>query len=406
MSLPLADLIARETARRSMTLDHLATLVQRAAAHDGGYSRASEQLVCKWRAGQVTPGRKHVRWLAMALSLPIEVVAAAADAQRPTSTMPTYPAPLLLLPPDSADQDYVAAVRDSVQHLVRLDNLLGGNDLAAVATRFFATVQRQLKEGRYHRAIERELHVAAAELGELSGWLLFDAGQNDRANSLYREAMLLLRTASDPGIELLTMQNMACQALLLHRSREALRISQGLHTVVSGQSPRVESVAYMREARALAQLGKRDHALRTFERAYSLFLDGSRATDPPWAWWIDQGEITFHDGLCRAEVGDIQQAMQRMQIAIECTAPNRIRDRFLYRSHLLDIIAQCGAWRDAEDVIEELAIQCDEIGSRRAVLILRRALLRFDTTHVTDTLSDAVHSLRQALARAGYEESA
>ncbi|MGH7883131.1 MAG: hypothetical protein ACREN8_09550, partial [Candidatus Dormibacteraceae bacterium] len=78
----LAELISQEMTRRSITLKQLSQLIRRASAKDGGYSRASEQLVCKWRAGQVTPGRMHVRWLALALSLPIETIGAAAEAQR------------------------------------------------------------------------------------------------------------------------------------------------------------------------------------------------------------------------------------------------------------------------------------------------------------------------------------
>jgi hypothetical protein len=91
--LPLADLIATEMAKQSLTLHKMAHLVRRQAKIENDYSAATPQLVCKWRLGQVTPGRNHTRLLAQVLNLPVEAVARAAQVQRdaflklPTSDM-------------------------------------------------------------------------------------------------------------------------------------------------------------------------------------------------------------------------------------------------------------------------------------------------------------------------------
>jgi tetratricopeptide (TPR) repeat protein len=81
--LPLADMVAREMEAQSLSLAGFARRVRRAAEKaDEEYSGASESLVCKWRAGQVTPSENHARLIAKATNLPVPVVVAAAEIQR------------------------------------------------------------------------------------------------------------------------------------------------------------------------------------------------------------------------------------------------------------------------------------------------------------------------------------
>jgi transcriptional regulator with XRE-family HTH domain len=80
--LPLADLIAAEMARQGLTLKSVARLVRKSATAESDYSQVHEQLVSKWRSGQFIPNASHLRWLAHSLKLPVELLTAAAEAQR------------------------------------------------------------------------------------------------------------------------------------------------------------------------------------------------------------------------------------------------------------------------------------------------------------------------------------
>lgn len=71
-----------------------------------------------------------------------------------------------------AGEEYIVAIRDSVQRLVALDIEFGGDTVSTYAICIFLAVRRQLRPGSYRAGCERDLYAAAAELAELTGWLL------------------------------------------------------------------------------------------------------------------------------------------------------------------------------------------------------------------------------------------
>jgi tetratricopeptide (TPR) repeat protein len=374
---PLAELIAREMAGQSLSLSRLAELIQSAARSRGEYSRATPQLVSKWRNGSVTPGPHHVRLLAEALGLPIEVVAAVSETQRnqAAASLSGSAVPFLERPAeDPANPDYIRFVRDFSQRLVVVDSLLGGDDAAALAMRLFHFVQKRLAHDFFQRAVERELQAATAELAEVTGWLLFDADHQEAARQLNHEALSLARLAGDRPIELLTLQNLSLQAHWRGRPAESLQMARALSDLVAaGRSARVRALIHTREARALAQMGRRRDALGAFERARQQFYDGADGADPPWAWWIDIAEFNYHEGQMRADLRDWGPATDHLARAVEACPANRPRDHVLYRAYLLEALVHSGAEEDTVALIEALIPSMGGIGSSRTAAVIHRA---------------------------------
>lgn len=367
---PFAALLQQEMTRQSLTLQDVADRVQRAS---GRRSRVTRHLVSRWRSGAVTPSAVHVRWLCEALDVDLQVFARAAAEQRPSPPTASVVGPLQLLPPNSADLDYVQVLRESTQQLVRLDNLLGADDVAAVARRLLNSVKRQLREGRYQSKAEAPLQAAAAELAELTGWLLFDSVQLVEAKQVAQEAARLSRRAGDLGMEVLVLTNLALQAQFEHEPQEAIEVVQTLHVLGETQAPRVRAVVWMREGRVHSQLQNRDEAVRAFDNARNLFLEGPHGA-PLWAWWIDQAELDFHAGMAYAELGDSAPAVELIQSAVDGVAPNRVRDQTMYLAQLLGVLARAAAWSEAGDVVEELSASLTEVASRRTSTMLTESV--------------------------------
>lgn len=391
---PFAELLRREMVARSLTGAEVAEAIRRASSHRSGVTR---HLVSRWCSGSVTPNRWHVRWLASALDLDLAAVANAADAQRPSPGTADVVGPLRLLPPNAAGLDYVTVIRDTTQELVRLDNLLGADDVVRVSQRLLTSVRRQLHEGRYDANALTHLQRAAAELAEMTGWLLFDSNHLDEARRTSQEGAQLAHEAGDIGMEVLALTNLALQAQFEQDGYEALRITRGLREYAEAQPPRVRSAIYMRQGRAHSLLGNRSEALNAFACAEELLLDGPRSDDPPWGWWIDDPEFRFHSGMAYAELGDYRQAVQFIRQAIDDVAPNRVRDRFMYWAHLLDVLAWARGWEDAQDAIEELATTVGEVGSGRSCTLVRRACTHLTTINVPKSVANGAGHLLELI---------
>jgi tetratricopeptide (TPR) repeat protein len=294
-------------------------------------------------------------------------------------------------------------LRQSVQFLVALDSLLGGDDAAALALRLFAAARRRLTDAGWGGSERAGVLSAAAELAEVTGWLLFDANRQSAATELNHQALLLAQLSRERGVEVLTLQNMSLQALWCGQSAESLALAHRLQQLTGGHaSARLGALLNAREARALAQLGRRQEALRAFDRARSAFQEGPSPRDPSWTWWLDEAEFNYHEGQMRADLQDWAAAEIHLREAVMACPQNRPRDRMLYRAYLLDALIRMKAESEAIRLIEEQAAGIGEIRSSRTAAVLNNAIGGVDTEKGSPALREASHELRDRLALAGY----
>ncbi|MBA8825564.1 tetratricopeptide (TPR) repeat protein [Saccharopolyspora lacisalsi] len=268
--------------------------------------------------------------------------------------------------------DHLDELRGMISHLVALDGVHGGAEVAPIASRGFRHAQRVLGEGRYPSRIERDLEAVTAELGELSGWLLFDAEHHDEARAINAEALKLAHLAGDASMEWFILSNQALGSVHTGRCREALRISRGMS---ERELPgRVRALFDVRTARALASLGDETEALRALDRARSAFADGTTSRDPPWSWWFDERELVGHAGMIHASLGNPTRALPLLAKAVE-RSEGREHLRwalYIHRANLLRAALRASSWTEAEHVAIDLVPMVGEIASARTEGALRR----------------------------------
>jgi hypothetical protein len=302
-----------------------------------------------------------------------------------------------------ADQDFIERARGSVQHLVLLDNQVGPDQIAGVAAQLFRTVTRRLRQGRYRPSIEADLMATAAEVGELAGWLLYDANRHDEAGKVNEAALYWATLAKDQGMADFILTNAGLQAIHLRRAGEAMQVTARLLDGEDKMSPRVRALARVRRGRARAIAGDATGAARDFEAARSLYLDGVRSSDPSWAWWVDEILVTGHGALCRHESGDLKGAVDLFHRAIELCPENRPRDRFMWHVHLLGTLVEMKEWDHAGEVAERAAPFVGDVACGRVVAVLRDSIRRIDRAEgVPLPLRDGVHHLDRVLIEVGY----
>ncbi|RKN44006.1 hypothetical protein [Streptomyces hoynatensis] len=235
--------------------------------------------------------------------------------------------------------------------------------------------------------------AAAARLYQVAGWTLFDAGEHAAARLLYRRALALCRGLDAAGAspELLVRSLMSMQEEQLGRPERALRLASSA-LAREDLPPRVAAMFHLRRAPAYARLRRRDDALRSLRTARELLAEGPRADDPPWAWWLDQGELLGHHGLVHAALGDPEAAAPFLH---EAAAPGGgPAYRAVFATGLAHLLAGLGAWRDTASCLSALAESSRPLGSARALASLAGALALVESGRgVPRGLRDTAHHL-------------
>lgn len=303
-------------------------------------------------------------------TLTAEVASVAAPAEQGGSQLIATD---FLLVPGQADSKYLESVRSSIKELISHDNRVGGATLSELSERIFGDVHQKLGSGDYDRSIKKDLLAATGELAEVAGWLAFDADRQDVVRQMNHEALYFTRLAGDKSIELLTLQNASMHAGFMNRPAEALDIAE---MVIDGDyqlSPRLRSLFLTRKARALAQGGD-ESALKIFGEVRSLFLDGTRDTDPPWAWWIDERELAWHEAMCQKDLGDSRGAIAKFERSVQATPESETRSQYLHRAYLLDAQVRVRSWGSVDRTLRELTPLAAQVSSTRTAVLLRNSL--------------------------------
>ncbi|HEY8524745.1 MAG TPA: hypothetical protein VIL48_07280 [Acidimicrobiales bacterium] len=297
-------------------------------------------------------------------------------------------------PPTSvAGPGYVESVRANTKRLIELDTTYGGDDLARLAVRAFRSTYERLANGLYVPGVERDVQAAIGELGQVAGWIAYDADKQALARQLTNEAILHSRLAGDRRTELFELGQLAMQAVHLERPAEALRIAD---EVIESDplSPRVAAVFCIRRGRALAQMGDRSRSLREHDRAAAVLSGGVPPADPDWTWWVDDAELAWHRAMSLAGLDGWIAAVDLFQAAHDLRPSDAQRARYNDLAHLLEAQVAVGAWQDAETSLAAVLAGSGDVRSSRTTALLRRVgrqIVRTDDA--PSTLADAAHEL-------------
>lgn len=297
------------------------------------------------------------------------------------------PHPAHLDRPATSVPDVVRAMRG----LLDLDAGRGARAAVPVLPEVARAVPELRAEPARLAGLDRELLAALAELCEVMGWILFDAGFHRLAHRANARAFALAELCGDRWTGRLVLLNHSMLQAHLGRPRAALATASR----VPGPRPlpaRVGALVRIRQAHAIAMLGADHAAERHIARARHLFLDGVSAGDPPWAWWIDESELLGHEGWVLARLHRWDQAITLLRRA--AAVPDGPSYRELFTAELLSALVGAGAWRDAETLIREVAPRVARSGSARAAQSLGAAaalLLRLGARVPSATRDAAVH---------------
>ncbi|RMI43326.1 hypothetical protein EBO15_16735 [Actinomadura harenae] len=213
-----------------------------------------------------------------------------------------------------------------------------------------------LDECDFTAQIGGDLLVVTADLGIVTAWLAYDAGDQNLARTLYKDAALLAQCSGDPEVQVHLHANMAQQATYLARTtgrkgtaREALRFAQQAEVAARHlPSATLQALIALRQALAHAELGDEVAFRRTIGRARDEVDRGRHDSDQSWTLFVGHSEITGYEAIGYGALGRPERATGLYRQVLE--HDRSPRDLAYYRARLAGSLTQVG---DTSGAIEE-----------------------------------------------------
>jgi transcriptional regulator with XRE-family HTH domain len=345
-----------------------------------GRASLNREEVSRWENDRRSPTPYWLAHLAAALGVPVTALRAATPGPAPETSLALRAAHewLVTEPPQSAESrsgrriggDLAVRVQARVVHLRHLDDELSGLDLAPIVVREYAATRRLVGQGSYRAPTGRSLLASLAELGQVTGWVLSDAGLHAQAQAHYLDGFAAAKEADDAGLAANLISCLAYQWTNLGYADDASLLAATAVKGAEGRAtPTVRALLCERLAYAWAHRGDAAGAERALGRVDDLFAARTAGDgDPEWTYWLTRDEITVMAARCWTRLGDPGRAGPLLAGVLTRYNRDQVREQALYWSFLAEAHLNAGERAAAADVLETAARYAAATNSARANL--------------------------------------
>jgi transcriptional regulator with XRE-family HTH domain len=368
--LPLAELVRAQRARLSLSLAAVARRMRDAANLEADHCGASRQTIQEIEQGRI-PHPDALRWLAVALELPVEQVAAAAREQRMNRRQLLQSAAvaagtvLLSSPrPVAEPGDVIGYLRRVFPEFSTADWMLGSQLVLPAIPRHLDLIGQLLRDatGR-DRA---ELLGVGARWAEFASWLYQDAGQPQAATGWADRAMTWATEAGDEVMVAYTLTRQADQAADRRDAAAAVGLAQAaLRRPIPA---RVRAVAFQQQAHGHAIAGEEAATFRALDHA----LEEAATGDEGPGRYCTPGYVEMQRAACWLRFGHVDQAIGAFERELARLPAVHRRDRGRYLARLSSAYASVGSHTQASNAAAEARDVARATGSKRILPLLTR----------------------------------
>ncbi|EWM19811.1 sporulation protein [Kutzneria sp. 744] len=264
-------------------------------------------------------------------------------------------------------ENLAAELEQRVIQLRRLDDHVGGGDLAVdVETELADTIQL-LADASYTENIGRRLLVVVGELAQLAGWTLSDAGAHQAAARAYMTGVHAAHAAEDIPLAANLLSSMSYQVANVGKSADAVLLARSAergaqHTA----TPRTRALLADRVAWASARAGDSYGTERALDTADEALDRANSAEDPDWVYWVGRDELDVMAGRCFTELRRPLKAEPLLSSVLGRYDASFARERSLYLTWLADAYVWAGEADQAAATATEALELAETVNSARA----------------------------------------
>src|SRR5215218_7446504 len=415
-SLTFGRLVVEQRRRLSLSQSDVARRVRNAAKAEGRQSGATKQWVSEIeRTGRI-PHPDGLRWLAVAIEVPIERLVATADqqirarsvprdGQQLTSERTLHGAARLLpfpmngqLPPmlaggfftpiKNGEVNGVSGDAAAMNAFRAADRQVGGAHLYATVVHY---LQSQVAPRLFGATADDDgplTFCAAAALTDMAGWMAHDADRNVLAQHHFQHALALAGIGEDCQLRAHILAGMSHLAYHLGQPDEAMRLADaGTGKLREGPAnPELAARLLALEARGRAARGEAAasaHLLMQAEQA----LDAAQPTYPStWISRFDEASLANEAARCMRQLGQLTQARRQAERIVALRSGDRPRSRAFAQLILAHVLIE------ERNLDEATAVGRDILDGTRALgsFLVVRQLQRLGDLLAADRSAPAV----------------
>jgi len=287
--------------------------------------------------------------------------------------------PFELMPDQAPGLDPEVTLRnlqDTRPKLLALNDELGGDlALCRSASQLVGEAEMLVQHGRLSAELTHQSRLLAEQLAMYSGWLFYDANNQQRALSYWRHALWGAQLAGHSLMEVYALESLSLQAAaFLNRPMDAIQLAQRAMTISRGnESLHLRSLLLMRESVGWAARGDASQAENLYERAKSAYLDPAAATEsnPDWLNFYTLAEIEGLRAFSLMLLNDNTKAQKLLRRTITGVGSEFHRNHLYYIAALGRVTTKVGDIKEAIDIVEPHLEEYTKTGSTRAVNHLR-----------------------------------
>jgi transcriptional regulator with XRE-family HTH domain len=241
----------------------------------------------------------------------------------------------------------VGKVERRIAHLRRMDDFMAGGDLCILVEQELQSTVALLRTARYSQRSGLRLLNSVAELSQLAGWVVGDAGRHDEATRYYTVGVKAAHAADNLGMAGNLISALAYLVASVGNPHDAILWAQSADTGGRQATPAARALFKERLAWAYARAGDRRSTERTLADVETIFDRRHSDSEPEWVYWLNEDEISVMAGRCFVELGQGGRAISRLSDVLDRYDKRHTRELALYTSWLAEAQVQQGEIEEA-----------------------------------------------------------
>ncbi len=216
-------------------------------------------------------------------------------------------------------------IRATVAAMMSMDFARGGGHVRRQLLEFFRTQVVPQLHAVHPELVRREIFSAAAEVAQLLGWSAYDAGRHPAAIRYFIQGLRLAEEGGDQLLGARLLGNLSHQSNFVGRFDDAVMYARAAQQALRGRnSPTVETMCVMMEARGLASLSDQRGTALVIHRAEQLF-ERRHDDEPGWIGYYDPAELAGDASHCWRDLQLAPQTKTFVGDALTDDTPPRTR---------------------------------------------------------------------------------